>query len=303
VSVAQLIPDDDIPSASLSRDPRRDVPTGIGLAVIHLGALLAFVPAFFSWHAVATAIFLYWLTGAIGITLGYHRLLTHRSLSVPRWLEYAIVTCGASALQGGPLEWVSTHRKHHAYTDREGDPHDSNVGMSWAHVEWLYRGNKARLAPSEYARWSPDLVNDRYYQFLERSTVVLQVIFAALLLIFGGMTMLVWGFFVRLVLLYHCTWLVNSAAHASGYQSFRTNDRSTNCWWVAVLAFGEGWHNNHHAFPSSARHGMRWFEFDLTWSTIRILRALRLARNVKVPTPEMLNRIRLPRARRLSSSN
>jgi len=270
--------------------------TGISLAVIHLGALLAFIPAFFSWRGVATAMFLYWLTGGIGMTLGYHRLLTHRSFSVPRWLEYVIITCGASALMGGPLRWISTHRKHHAHTDREGDPHDSNVGMAWAHVEWLYRANKARLEPEEYARWSPDIVNDRYYQFLERYWIILQVIFAMALFAFGGMTMLVWGFFVRLVLLYHCTWLVNSAAHASGYQRFRTNDRSTNCWWVALLAFGEGWHNNHHAFPSSARHGLRWFEFDLTWLTIRLLRALRIARDVKVPTPEMLSRMRLPQA-------
>jgi stearoyl-CoA desaturase (delta-9 desaturase) len=301
VSVAQPIPED-IPSATPQRAPKSDIPTGIGLAIIHLGALLAFVPAFFSWRGVATALFLYWLTGCIGITLGYHRLLTHRSLSVPRWLEYVIVTCGASALQGGPIEWISNHRKHHAHTDRDGDPHDSNIGMGWAHIEWLYRTNKDRLEPEEFARWSPDLVSDRYYQFLERYAITLQIVFAGILLAFGGMTMLVWGFFVRLVLLYHCTWLVNSAAHASGYQRFRTNDRSTNCWWVAVLAFGEGWHNNHHAFPSSARHGMHWFEFDLTWTAIRLMRALGIARNVKVPTPEMLNRIRLPQPRRLGSS-
>jgi stearoyl-CoA desaturase (delta-9 desaturase) len=281
--------------------PKRAIPTAIALVVIHLGALLAFVPACFSWWGVATAAFLFWLFGGIGITLGYHRLLTHRSLSVPRWLEYVIITLGAFALQGGPLEWVSTHRKHHAHTDREGDPHDSNLGMGWAHIEWLYRNNQARVGPEEFARWSPDLVNDRYYQFLERYSIVLQLIFAMGLFVFGGMTMLVWGFFVRLTVLYHCTWLVNSAAHASGYQSFRTNDRSTNCWWVALVAFGEGWHNNHHAFPSSARHGIRWFEFDLTWLTIRLLRALHIARNVKVPTPEMLARLRLPQARRLRS--
>ena len=174
--------------------------------------------------------------------------------------------------------------------------------MGWAHIEWLYRTNKDRLSPDEYPRWAPDLVKDPYYNFLERYAVVLQVMLGMALFVLGGWPMLAWAFFARLVVLYHCTWLVNSAAHATGYQTYRSNDRSMNCWWVALLAFGEGWHNNHHAFPSSARHGLHWFEFDMTWLTIRVLRALRIARNVKVPTPEMLERMRLPRARRLRST-
>ncbi|MGH7756764.1 MAG: acyl-CoA desaturase, partial [Vulcanimicrobiaceae bacterium] len=227
------------------RRAQRDYPTAIGLTIVHVGALAAFAPALFSWPAVALAIFLFWLCGGIGITLGYHRMLTHRSLAMPRPVEYAIALCGTLALQGGPIEWVATHRKHHAHTDRDGDPHDSHRGMGWAHVEWLYRTNKDRLAPDEWARWAPDLTRDPYYRFLNKHSAWIQVAFGALLFAIGGWPFVVWGIFFRLAVLYHCTWLVNSAAHATGYQSFRTGDRSTNCWWVALVAFGEGWHNNH----------------------------------------------------------
>jgi len=283
------------------RRVKRDIPTGIGLAVIHLGALAAFIPALFSWKAVAFAVALFWIAGGLGVTLGYHRLLTHRSLTMPRLFECLVSLFGVFALQGGPIEWVATHRKHHAHTDADGDPHDSHRGMGWAHMEWLYRNNKDRLAPAEYARWAPDLVKDPYYRFLERYTLAIQVALGLILLAVGGWSLVVWGIFVRLVALYHCTWLVNSAAHATGYQSYRTGDRSTNCWWVALVAFGEGWHNNHHAFPFSARHGMRWFEFDLTWLTIKLLATVRIARNVKLPTPEMHERLRLERYQRLSA--
>jgi len=223
-------------------------------------------------------------------------------------LEYLVALFGTLALQGGPIDWVATHRKHHAHTDADGDPHDSNRGMGWAHVEWLYRTNKDRLAPSEYARWAPDLVADPVYRAMEKYALLAQVIFGALLLAVGGWSFLIWGIFVRLVLLYHCTWFVNSAAHATGYQSFKTGDRSRNCWWVSLVAFGEGWHNNHHAFPFSARHGMRWFEIDLTWVTIKLLAALRIARNVKVPSRDMLDRLAVRpgmsfRIRRVSRSS
>jgi stearoyl-CoA desaturase (delta-9 desaturase) len=119
-------------------------------------------------------------------------------------------------------------------------------------------------------------------------TVALAVIFFAI----GGLPWVVWGIFARLVFTYHCTWLVNSASHAVGYQSFKTGDRSTNSWWVALLTFGEGWHNNHHAFPFSARHGLRWFEIDPTWITIKAMSWLRLAKNVKLPTREMMDRLK-----------
>jgi sn-1 stearoyl-lipid 9-desaturase len=267
--------------------------TFTGLAVVHLGALCALIPGTFHWSALVAAFVLYYLFGAWGITLGYHRLLTHRSLRVPKAIEYATAVLGVLALQGGPIEWISTHRAHHAHTDKEGDPHDIHRGLLWSHVEWLYKRNDAMLTPAEQRRLAPDLADDRFYQFLEKTYLLWQIALGVVLWKIGGLSWLVWGVFVRAVITYHITWLVNSAAHFSGYQSFRTGDRSTNNWWVAILAWGEGWHNNHHAFPFSARHGLRWFEIDATWWTIKVLAWLKLARDVKLPTPQMLQRLQI----------
>ena len=273
-------------------DPR-GLATGIGLGVVHLGALCAFIPGTFSWSGVVVMLVLYYITGAWGITLGFHRTLTHRSLRVRRGLEPVLAILGTLALQGGPIEWVSTHRAHHAHTDREGDPHDIHRGAWWSHMAWLYRHNEARLSKEEQLRLAPDLAGSRFYLFMEKTAVLWQIALGLILLAIGGPSWLIWGVFVRIVVTYHITWLVNSAAHMSGYQTFRTGDNSTNNWWVAILAWGEGWHNNHHAFPFSARHGLRWFEFDATWLTIRALAWLRLARDIKLPTPQMLARLRV----------
>ncbi len=272
----------------------RDYPVGITLGLIHIGALGIFLPMFFSWSAVGVAVALYVVT-ALGITLGFHRLLTHRSLSVSKPVEYALAVLGTLALQGGPVEWVAQHRKHHAHTDRAGDPHNAHRGMKWAHFEWLFRTNADRLSPEARARWAPDLIKAPFYRALETLNVPMQLAVGATLFAFGGWSWVIWGLFARLVFVYHSTWLVNSAAHDSGYQTYRTNDLSTNNWFVAMLTFGEGWHNNHHAFPSSARHGLRWFEFDPTYWAIKALSALKLARNVKVPTREMMERLALRR--------
>ncbi len=271
----------------------RGIVTGLGLLFLHVGALLAFVPAFFSWSALGVAVLLYWATGAVGICLCYHRILTHKSLEVPKPLEYAMATLGAMTLQGGPIEWISTHRAHHAKSDREGDPHSARRGLRWAHMDWLYLRNEYRLSLTEQQRLAADLHAQPYYRFLEKTTLLWQIGLGAVLFALGGMPWLVWGLFVRIVVTYHLTWFVNSAAHWSGYRSFRTSDLSTNNWWVALLAWGEGWHNNHHAFPFSARHGLRWFEIDFTWLTIKLLATLRLARDVKIPTQAMMKRLAL----------
>jgi stearoyl-CoA desaturase (delta-9 desaturase) len=258
--------------------------TAVGLLVLHLGALAALVPLFFNWWAVAVGVGLYYLTGGIGVSLGFHRILTHRSLRCPRWLEYALAVCGTLAMQAGPIAWVSTHRAHHAHTDREGDPHDVHRGLTWAHLTWLYRENAARPELAEQLRLTPDLATVPFYRFLDRTYLFWQIALGGLLFALGGWPFVVWGIFVRTVFTYHITWLVNSAAHHSGYRSFRTGDESRNNWWVALLTWGEGWHNNHHAFPFSARHGLRWFELDTTWLAIRVLAAVKLARDVKLPT-------------------
>ncbi|PZR56669.1 MAG: acyl-CoA desaturase [Candidatus Meridianibacter frigidus] len=266
-------------------------PVLIGLSLIHLGALLAFIPAFFSWPAFALMWIIAYATGALGVTLCYHRTLTHRGLRMWKPLEYATATLGALALQGGPIAWVSTHRAHHAHSDKVGDPHDSNRGFRWSHLNWLYLANGAILTRDQQLRLAPDLAADPYYRFLDRYAILFQIVLGLALLLAGGWSWLVWGIFVRLVISYHLTWLINSAAHGLGYQSYRTGDRSTNCWWLGLVSWGEGWHNNHHAFPFSARHGIRWFEIDHTWHIIKLLKWLRLVSNVKVPSIQMRRRL------------
>jgi stearoyl-CoA desaturase (delta-9 desaturase) len=277
---------------------RRATSTGVALAAIHLGACAAIFPLFFSWPAVGTAIVLYYLTGGLGICLGYHRLLTHRSMRVAKPVEYALATLGVLALQGGPIVWVATHRAHHAFSDTDRDPHNSRRGFWWSHVEWLYRRNPARLSRADERRFAPDLAADPYYRFLDAASPAIQVAFGVALFLAGGWPLVVWGIFVRLVVTYHATWLVNSASHLFGFRWFRApgGDQSTNNWLVALLAWGEGWHNNHHAFPFSARHGIRWYEIDLTWLTIRALAFCGLAVDVRVPSPAMLKRRAYPTA-------
>jgi sn-1 stearoyl-lipid 9-desaturase len=263
----------------------------LGLLLIHLIAVAAFLPIFFSWSGVAVALILWWMTGAFGIALCFHRTLTHRSLTMPRWLEYTSAFFGTLSLQGGPIEWVATHRLHHAHADDEGDPHDAHRGLIWTHIDWLYRPNDARPNVDEQQRYAADLVAQPYYRFLQKYQLLLQIALGLALFAMGGLSWVVWGIFFRLVFVYHITWFVNSAAHKYGYRTFKTDDLSTNCWWVAIMTWGEGWHNNHHAFPFSARHGLRWFEFDPTWIQIRVLKALRLVRDIKLPTPAMVERL------------
>ncbi len=251
----------------------------IYMTSIHCVALLALFPTNFSWEAVEVACLLYWLTGGIGITLGFHRLVSHRSFETAKWLEYVLVFCGTLACQGGPIRWIGLHRIHHKYSDTQDDPHDSNQGFWWSHMGWMLHHIPADL---EVPRYTQDIADDWFYQFCQKYMIPIQVVLGLCLYFLGGWSFVIWGIFVRLVLVFHVTWFVNSATHKFGYQSHESNDNSTNCWWVALLSFGEGWHNNHHAFQYSARHGLQWWEIDITWMTIQLLQFLGLAKNVKL---------------------
>jgi len=253
------------------------------MAAIHIGALLVFLPGTFSWAAVGVALILHWVTGGLGITLGWHRLVTHRSFQTPRWLEYMFVFCGSLACQGGVIEWVGLHRHHHVHSDEEVDHHNSGKGFWWSHMGWMLHEVPAK---SEVERLTKDISGDPVYQFLDNYFLLVQFALAGVLYLLGGLPFVVWGIFVRLVLVYHCTWFVNSATHKFGYRTYESGDRSTNCWWVALLTYGEGWHNNHHAFQYSARHGLKWWEVDMTWMTIRLLQILGLASKVKLAPKE-----------------
>jgi fatty-acid desaturase len=269
-------------------------PIALGLVFIHLGALAAVIPALFSWPSFFVMLVSCVLIDAVGVSLCFHRTLTHRGLKLAKPLEYAMALLGTLALQGGPIKWVATHRVHHAATDRDGDPHGADRGFFWSHCEWLILENDAVPTRAERRRLAPDLVDDRFYQFLDRNQVQLQIALGLALFAAGGWSMVVWGIFVRLVLMYHSTWLVNSASHMFGHRTYKTNDLSRNNWWVALLSFGEGWHNNHHAFQFSARHGLRWFEFDAVWLIIRGLKLVRLATEIKVPSLEMRQKLMYP---------
>jgi stearoyl-CoA desaturase (delta-9 desaturase) len=260
-------------------------PALIWIASLHLGALLAFVPGYFSWPAFGVCLFLHWLAGGIGICMTYHRLLTHRSFATrPKALEYLLTIIGCCSSEGGAIGWVADHRKHHAHSDDEEDVHSPNRGFSWAHFLWWMTPDVTSVHTSEYyAKWAPDLNADRAHRFLDRYHFVFPLALFLGLYLVGGMPWLVWGGFVRSVFVLHTTWLVNSATHIWGYRTHTTRDKSTNLWWVALLTYGEGWHNNHHAFQTSARHGMRWWEIDTTYWAIRLMSFLGLAYAIKLP--------------------
>jgi len=253
--------------------------TATFLVIAHLAAIAALF--FWSWPALISGMILYWVGGSLGIGMGFHRLLTHRGYKVPKLVEYFLVTCGTLALEGGPIQWVVTHRIHHAHTDRSGDPHTPRDGGWWAHIGWILHGTAQDHDRATLERYAPDLIKDRYYVWLNRFYYLPLIALALALFAFGGWGVLLWGVFLRVTLALHATWLVNSATHMWGRKRFETGDDSRNSWWVALLSFGEGWHNNHHAYPTSARHGLRWYEFDLNWLGIRVLQLLGLARGIK----------------------
>lgn len=251
----------------------------IFMVILHCGALFALLPSNFNWTAIGIAFLLHWVTGGLGITLGFHRLLTHRSFETPKWLEYFFVFCGTLACEGGVIDWVGSHRMHHLHSDHELDPHDSNKGFWWSHMGWMLY---ARPPKAEIDRLTQDIGADPVYLFFQNYFILIQVALGILLYLLGGWPFVVWGIFVRIIAVFHCTWLVNSATHKFGYRTFDCDDASTNCWWVAVLTYGEGWHNNHHAYQYSARHGLQWWEIDQTWMTIQFLQTLGLAKKVKL---------------------
>jgi sn-1 stearoyl-lipid 9-desaturase len=248
------------------------------MIVFHLGAVAALF--FFTWKAFCIALLLWWVSGSLGIGMGYHRLLTHRSYKTPQWVEYFLTLCAALTLEGGPIFWVATHRIHHQYSDREGDPHSPRDGRWWAHIGWILMGKSMHQNTTTLAHYVPDLAKNKFHVWMTKYNYVPVIVLAIVLFALGGVPCLLWGIFARTVVGLHATWLVNSVTHSCGSRRFATRDLSTNSWWVALLTWGEGWHNNHHAHPASARHGLKWYEIDFNWYGIWVLQKLKLARQV-----------------------
>ena len=263
-----------------------DWPVAIWIGGIHLAALAA--PFCFTWSGLAICLALYYISGSLGVCLGYHRLLTHGSFSTWRPVKVFFAFLGGISGEGSAIDWVANHRKHHAFSDQDGDPHTPREGGWWAHMIWLFRKHTAAELAAHVSRWAPDLARDPAILALHKTFILWHVLAGAVLLSLGwslygqatGVSWLVWGLAVRMVIPPHVTWLVNSASHMWGYRNYETTDDSRNLWWVGLLAFGEGWHNNHHAFQRMAKHGHKWWEVDVTYWAILAMERLGLAWNV-----------------------
>lgn len=296
-TIEQALPHANLTIPSVDRGPQRNEPkiprlgraaqggtlsaiTTIFMVIFHLGAVAALF--MFSWKALICAAVLWVYASNMGIGMCYHRLLTHRGYKTPKWLEYVMAVGATLALEGGPIFWVATHRVHHQLSDHEGDPHTPTEGGWWAHIGWILCGASMHAQTALLSRYVPDLARDKFHVWLSKYHWVPLVAAGLALLAIGGWPCVMWGIFLRVTLGLHATWLVNSATHMWGSRRFNTKDRSRNSWWVALLTGGEGWHNNHHAHPVSARHGLVWYEFDQNYLGIKLLEKLGLVWDVKV---------------------
>ena len=263
--------------------------TVIAMTAFHIGAVAAFF--YIDLGAILAATIMWFVAGSLGIGMAYHRLLTHRGYKTSKWMEYFLTVCGTLALEGGPIFWVATHRIHHQHSDHEGDPHTPREGTVWAHMGWIFMGKAMHHDTDVLRRYVPDLSKDPVHVWLTKWHWVPQVIVGLAFFAFGGIPYVLWAVFFRTTYGLHATWLVNSATHLWGSRRFKTKDDSRNSWWVALLTFGEGWHNNHHAHPVSARHGLAWYELDINYINISILRALGLVWDVKTARIEHVHRM------------
>lgn len=282
----------------------------IALLGLHIVAMAAVVPWLFSWSGLIMACAGTYVFGTLGINVGYHRLLTHRSFICPRWLERLLALLGFCNLQGSSLKWVATHRRHHQHSDEQPDPHSPLVNFLWSHMGWLVTWNSSTDTMEGLSRYAGDLYQDRFHLEMERKQRWIWVCLAHMLLICGagmaigwilagnimagvqlGLSWLVWAVAVRLVFVWHLTWAINSITHLWGYRNFETSDNSRNNWFFGYLGMGEGWHNNHHADQRCAAHGRRWWELDVTYLTILLLHVFGLASRIIKPSANTDRRV------------
>lgn len=262
---------------------------------------VAFVggPLTFTWEALQTAAAAYVLTGMLGVSLSYHRQLSHQAFRCPKPLEFAFAWIGALAFEGDPIEWQRGHLWHHMHSDQPADRHSPRDGMWHSQMGWLFdeqlagtrRDSRGNMKDSLLAPWfykeSPE-----FYSWLRKTYMYHQVGQAVFFFLWGGLPFLVWGFVIRVLVTMHMTWLVNSAVHIWGTQPYRTGDESRNNAIVALLVFGDGWHCNHHAFQDSAAHGLEWWQVDFTYYLIRTMEVVGLAWDVKRPSAQQRKRLR-----------
>ena len=268
------------------------------LAGVFLAGFLTWQYGLVSWPYLAMAL-IGWALTSLGITVGFHRLMSHKSFETYRWVRAMWMCMGAMSVEGAPLVWCAVHRRHHSCSDQEGDPHSPHLheggywnmikGLFYAQIGWLFAGYWSEPNMEKYI---PDLLKDKMLVRLSEAYGWFVILSFAIPMGIGylldgwygvGMGML-WGGFVRVFLTHHNTWSINSICHVFGSRDYKSNDHSTNNPICGVLAMGEGWHNNHHAFPSSARHGLKWWQFDMSWIIISTMKMCGLAWNIKLPS-------------------
>jgi stearoyl-CoA desaturase (delta-9 desaturase) len=255
-------------------------PISLFIISIHVGAVVALFN--FSWPAFGVAALLAWIGGGLGIAIGHHRLLSHRSFEAPKYVEYFLTICGAIGLQGGSIAWVAKHRLHHALADSDGDPHSPRQGLWWSHFGWIMTGKSDNREVEALVRYAPELAKDRFHLWLSKWNFVPQLVLIAILYLAGGWRFVLWGVCVPVVYTWHAAFLANSYGHTWGRRRFETRDNSRNNWWLGLISGGEGWHNNHHAHPASARHGLSWYEIDLNWYAIWTMKKLGLVKKIRL---------------------
>ncbi len=285
---------------------RPDWPNIIMIGSYHLIALAALLPMYFSWNNLLLAVVLAQITGVLGINLCYHRLLTHRGFRCPKWLEHAFVVLAILCVQDTPARWVAVHRRHHEHADDQPDPHSPLANFFWGHWGWLFVRHPELWRLGIYERYAKDILRDPFYAALERGQMQLKINALQLPLFFAiglsvslahgddvatalhaGVSLILFGAFLRTVIVWHQTWAVNSFAHVWGYRNYETDENSRNNLFVGIIANGEGWHNNHHADPRAARHGHRWWEIDTTFLMVKALMKLGLAKDVVLPSAHL----------------
>jgi stearoyl-CoA desaturase (delta-9 desaturase) len=305
--VVSITETESVTSAALQSDlaeTRLDVP----FTIVNISTTIAacVLPFYFHSRASIAAFLIFYTVTGLGLTLGYHRLFAHRAFDVPKWLEHVIAICGYLAIQRGPIFWVAMHRLHHRYSDVPGrDPHTPREGLLHVHFGWIQRRRRDVWEKDIYRRLTPDLVQDRFYLLLDSELrdygTYFGILVASYLLggLIGGrlhqgahfdgysaLCFLVWVGLLNRVAILHAFGFINSVCHIVGTRPFKTpgQDMSVNNVVVSFLIFGEGWHNNHHAYPRSARQGLRWYQWDPAWYGIWLLKTLRLAKNVQLPS-------------------
>jgi len=261
------------------------------VAAVHLGCLAA--PFTFTWDALQVCLVLWFIT-SFGLCCSFHRQLSHRAFECPKWLEYLFAYFACLAVEGGPIGWVRMHRYHHVHSDEDDDTHSPMDGFWWSHMGFMFDpSTPEKLKDASNTR---DLDKQWFYRLMDDQVAfaVLTILLPlATLFAFGGMPYIVWGFCVRTVLVWHVNWGINSAGHVWGYQSYKSGDHSMNNPVLGILGLGDGWHNNHHAFPRSCRHGLAWHEIDVVWYVLLILSGLGLAWNLQYPSEKRLQQLAL----------